>query len=215
MDCKDDLYFIGQVLEGNQGAFRHIVERHKDHAFNLALRICCNREEAEEIAQDAFVKAYKSLAQFKMKSSFATWFYRIVYNTSISLVRSRKKAPLSLDDFPADAIDFAGASSSEEEAEAEYRIAIVNFALQKLSEEEIADLKKRFPSRNRVAMPELSSDKRIKDFKEVEQGFSVEQAREETERCMATCIFCEICWKVCPAQAITLNGKKQQAGAVV
>jgi len=136
MDCKDDLYFIGQVLEGNQGAFRHIVERHKDHAFNLALRICCNREEAEEIAQDAFVKAYKSLAQFKMKSSFATWFYRIVYNTSISLVRSRKKAPLSLDDFPADAIDFAGASSSEEEAEAEYRIAIVNFALQKLSEEE-------------------------------------------------------------------------------
>jgi NADPH-dependent glutamate synthase beta subunit-like oxidoreductase len=86
---------------------------------------------------------------------------------------------------------------------------------EKLSEEEIADLKKRFPSRNRVAMPELSSDKRIKDFKEVEQGFSVEQAREETERCMTTCIFCEICWKVCPAQAITLNGKKQQAGAVV
>lgn len=136
MDYKGDLYFIGQVLAGNQNAFRHIVEKHKDHAFNLAIRICCNREEAEEIAQDAFVKAYKSLAQFKMKSSFATWLYRIVYNTSISLVRSRKKALLSIEDFPADIIDFAGTNTNEEEAESEYRNAIVNFALQKLSEEE-------------------------------------------------------------------------------
>lgn len=86
---------------------------------------------------------------------------------------------------------------------------------EKLNEEEIAALKKRFPSRNRGAMPELPSDKRIKDFKEVEQGFSVEQAREESERCMTTCIFCEICWKVCPALAITLNGKSQQTGAAV
>jgi ferredoxin len=82
---------------------------------------------------------------------------------------------------------------------------------EKLNEEEIAALKKRFPSRNRGAMPELSSDKRIKDFKEVEQGFSVEQAREESERCMTTCIFCEICRIVCPAQAISLNGKDQHA----
>jgi NADPH-dependent glutamate synthase beta subunit-like oxidoreductase len=82
---------------------------------------------------------------------------------------------------------------------------------EKLNEEEIAALKKRFPSRNRGAMPELPSDKRIKDFKEVEQGYSVEQAREESERCMTTCIFCEICRIVCPAQAISLNGKSQHA----
>jgi formate hydrogenlyase subunit 6/NADH:ubiquinone oxidoreductase subunit I len=64
-------------------------------------------------------------------------------------------------------------------------------------------------------MPELPSEKRVKDFKEVEQGYSRDQAREETERCLTTCIFCEICWKVCPAQAITLNGKSQQTGAAV
>lgn len=82
---------------------------------------------------------------------------------------------------------------------------------EKLNQEEIAALKKRFPSRKRVSMPELPSEKRVKDFKEVEQGYSVEQAREESERCMTTCIFCEICRIVCPAQAISLNGKSQQA----
>jgi len=136
MDYKGDLYYIGEVLGGNKNAFTFLVDRHKDHAYNLALKICGSREEAEEIAQDAFIKAYRSLAQFKMKSSFATWFYRIVYNTAISLVRTRKKAPLSLEDFPAEATDFFRDSSSEEEADAEYRSSLVNFALQKISEEE-------------------------------------------------------------------------------
>ena len=136
MEYKGDIFYIGQVLNGKQSAFSYLVERHKDHAFNLALRICCNREDAEEIAQDAFVKAYRSLSQFKMKSSFATWFYRIVYNTSISLVRARKKEPLSLEDFPADATDFIGVNSSEEEAEVEYRNSLISFALQKMNEEE-------------------------------------------------------------------------------
>ena len=75
---------------------------------NLAFRICGNREEAEEIAQDSFLKAYRSLSGFKMKSSFATWLYRIVYNTAISHVRIKKKGVLSLEDFPADATDFIG-----------------------------------------------------------------------------------------------------------
>jgi RNA polymerase sigma factor (sigma-70 family) len=136
MDYKGDTYYIGQVLEGNQYAFGFLVDKHKDHVYNLALRICGNNEEAEEIAQDAFVKAYRSLAQFKMKSSFATWLYRIVYNTSISLVRARKKKPLSLEDFPADATDFIGVSTNETEVEEEYKSSLVNFALQKISEEE-------------------------------------------------------------------------------
>jgi RNA polymerase sigma factor (sigma-70 family) len=138
MDYKGDIFYIGQVLKGNINAFTFIVEMHKDHAYNLALRICGNHEEAEEIAQDAFMKAYRSLQSFKMKSSFATWLYRIVYNTAISLVRSRKKGILSLDDFPADAKDFIGNNSNEEEADAEYRNSLVNFALQKLGDDERA-----------------------------------------------------------------------------
>ena len=136
MDFKGDILYIEQVLAGKINAFSSIVDRHKDKAFNLAFRICGNREEAEEIAQDSFLKAYRSLRTFKMKSSFATWLYRIVYNTSISHVRIKKKGVLSLEDFPADATDFIGTNTSEEEAELEYRNSLVNFALQKINEEE-------------------------------------------------------------------------------
>jgi RNA polymerase sigma factor (sigma-70 family) len=136
MDHKSDINYIEQILEGNRNAFSYLVDRHKNKAYNLAFRICGNQEEAEELTQDSFMKAYRSLKSFKMKSSFATWLYRIVYNTTISHVRVKKKGLLSLEDFPADATDFIGTSTSDEEAEKEYRTSLVNFALQKINEEE-------------------------------------------------------------------------------
>lgn len=134
MKYPGDKYYIEQVLAGRQAAYSYLVDRHKDRAFNLAFRISCSREEAEEIAQDAFLKAYNNLPHFRMDSSFATWLYRIVYNTAISFSRKENKNVLSLEDFPAEFADFAGASHSEEEAEKEYNKALVNFALQKLDE---------------------------------------------------------------------------------
>ncbi len=136
MEPGSDKYYIEKVLAGNVNAFSCLVEAHKDKAFNLAFRICGNREEAEEIAQDAFLKAYRSLSDFRMKSSFATWLYRIVYNTAVSLVRTRKGKVLSLDEFPADAVDFLSAAENEEEAAGEYKNALINFALQKIPEDE-------------------------------------------------------------------------------
>ena len=137
MSNKEDiLIYIDQVLQGNVNAFTHIVDRHKDRAFNLAFRICCSREEAEEITQDSFLKAYRALGSFKRKSSFSTWLYRIVYNTAVSYVRLKKKEILSLEDFPADAMDFTGTGTSDEEADAEYRRSLINFAFQKISDED-------------------------------------------------------------------------------
>jgi RNA polymerase sigma factor (sigma-70 family) len=136
MERKDDILYIEQVLSGKINAFSNIVDRHKNRAYNLAFRICGNHEEAEEITQDSFLKAYRSLSGFKMKSSFATWLYRIVYNTAVSHVRSRKIRVLSLEDFPADAADFLSAGISDEEADRDYRNSLVNFALQKITEEE-------------------------------------------------------------------------------
>ena len=135
-DKDDILRYIDQVLQGNINAFTYIIDRHKDKAFNLAFRICCNREDAEEIAQDSFLKAYRALGSFKRKSSFSTWLYRIVYNTAVSFVRVKKKEILSLEDFPADARDFMGTGISEEEADIEYRRSLINFAFQKISEED-------------------------------------------------------------------------------
>ena len=136
MDNRNDTYYIEQVLEGKINAFSYLVDRHKDKAYNLAFRICGNREEAEEIAQDAFIKAYRSLSNFRKKSSFSTWLFRIVYNTSISLVRSRKKGVLAIEEFPADAVDFLGINRNEEEAAEDYRNSLINFALQKISEDD-------------------------------------------------------------------------------
>jgi RNA polymerase sigma-70 factor (ECF subfamily) len=136
MEYKGDIYYIEQVLKGEISAFSHLVDRHKDRTFNLALRICGNREEAEEIAQDSFLKAYRSLKGFRMKSTFTTWLYRIVYNTSISYVRTRKRGVLSLEEFPAEVKDFEMNGYDPAEAEAEYRNSLVNFALRKISDED-------------------------------------------------------------------------------
>lgn len=136
MDSERDIELIEQVLDGNTDAFSIIVDRHRDRVFNLAMRICGSREDAEEIAQDSFLKAYMGLGSFKMKSSFSTWLYRIVYNTAVSFLRTRKKDILSLEDFPADIKDFAGNGSADDEAEQDYRNSLVNFALQKLGEDE-------------------------------------------------------------------------------
>lgn len=136
MEYKGDKYYIEQVLNNNPSSFSHLVDRHKDRAFNLALRICGNREEAEEVTQDAFLKAYRSLKGFKMKSSFSTWIYRIIYNTAISFVRSRKKGVLSLEEFPVEIKDFEAVASDSEDAEAEYRNSLINFALRKINDDE-------------------------------------------------------------------------------
>jgi RNA polymerase sigma factor (sigma-70 family) len=136
VDYIGDILYIEQVLAGKINAFSNIVDRHKDKAYNLAFRICGNHEEAEEIAQDSFLKAYRSLNTFQRKSSFSTWLYRIVYNTAISHVRIKKDRVLSLDDFASDISSFSILNTSDEEAEKEDRSSLINYALQKIDDEE-------------------------------------------------------------------------------
>ena len=97
MDQKDDRYYISQVLKGDVQAFSYLVDKYKDMVFTLAFRILKNRENAEEVAQDSFVKVYQNLGKFRSKSKFSTWLYRIVYNTAISRVRVKQKTTMSID----------------------------------------------------------------------------------------------------------------------
>ncbi len=83
----DDQTIVEQVLAGNQGAYRHLVERYQRRIFAVAYGVLHNAEDAREVAQDAFIKAYKSLAGFRLDSSFYTWIYRITVNLSIDLKR--------------------------------------------------------------------------------------------------------------------------------
>lgn len=84
----DDLY-LRLVLEGDISKYSYFIDKYKGMAFSIAFRIVDNREDAEEIVQDAFLKAFKSLDRFRKDSKFSTWFYRIVINTSLSRARSR------------------------------------------------------------------------------------------------------------------------------
>ena len=86
-----DEKIIGQILNGDRNAYALLVDKYKDRVFSLALGIVRNREVAEEIAQDAFVKAYVSLKKFRRDSGFSTWIYRITYNTAISETRKQKQ----------------------------------------------------------------------------------------------------------------------------
>lgn len=90
MQQLQDTDIILLVLKGQQHAFSVLVDRYRHFVFTLALKYTDNREEAEELAQDVFVKAYRSLAGFKGNSKFSTWLYTITHTTCISFLRKKK-----------------------------------------------------------------------------------------------------------------------------
>jgi RNA polymerase sigma factor (sigma-70 family) len=85
-----DIELINTVLKGDQQAYALIVDRYQSFVFTLVLRYVKTREDAEEVAQDIFVKAYRALADFKGASKFSTWLYTIVTTTCISFLRRKK-----------------------------------------------------------------------------------------------------------------------------
>ena len=95
---QNDNELISKVLHGDHQAYAGLVHRYQNYVFTLTLRLVKNREEAEEVAQDVFIKAYKYLADFRGDAKFSTWLYTIVNNTCISFLRKKKLNIQSLDD---------------------------------------------------------------------------------------------------------------------
>ena len=93
-----------EARKGNQHAFRVLVERHSRPVFRLAFRMTGNQQDAEDVVQESFLRAYKQLARFDERASFGTWLYRIAANCSLDLVRSRKRRSEHL----APPVDFGG-----------------------------------------------------------------------------------------------------------
>ena len=87
----DDQHYINLIINGDTNAFTVLVDRYKDLVYTLTLRMLKNREEAEEVSQDTFIKAYNSLNRFKGDSKFSTWIYRIAYNTSLDRLKKNRK----------------------------------------------------------------------------------------------------------------------------
>lgn len=90
MTTNDQVY-IDSILNGDTSAFAVLVDRYKDLVYTLALRMMKHKEEAEEAAQDTFIKVYKSLSKFKGDSKFSTWIYRVAYNTCLDRLKKNKR----------------------------------------------------------------------------------------------------------------------------
>ena len=86
----DEKQLIRKVLKGDTSSFGFFVDTYQNMAFNIAYRICSNRQDAEDIVQNSFVKAFHNLHTFRIDSKFSTWFYRIVYNTSLTHIGGMK-----------------------------------------------------------------------------------------------------------------------------
>jgi RNA polymerase sigma-70 factor (ECF subfamily) len=129
-----DSEIIARVLSGEHQLFAELVQRYQNFVFTIALKYTPVREDAEEIAQDAFVKAFRALKDFRGESKFSTWLYTIVNSTSITFLRKKKLNVHSLDN--EHVFEMADSQQSHADAnvvEHKSKVAMVSKAIQLLS----------------------------------------------------------------------------------
>jgi RNA polymerase sigma factor (sigma-70 family) len=85
-----DSEYIQKILDGDVDAFRYFIEKYRNMAYTLAISIVKNAAVAEDVTQDAFLKAYKSLGKFEQRSKFSTWLYKIVSNEGLKRIRKKE-----------------------------------------------------------------------------------------------------------------------------
>lgn len=115
----DDLY-LKNVREGDINSFSFFIDKYKDIAYSIAIKIVKNEQDAEEIVQDSFLKAYKAIHNYKRNAKFSTWLYKIVFNTAISKARLKNLRTDSL----------------KEHSYQQYNFVEINAAIQNLTEQE-------------------------------------------------------------------------------
>jgi len=91
MSHQSDQYYIRKVLKGEVQAFSELVKRYQNMVYTIAYRMIRNKEEAEEVAQDTFVKAYTSLSKYRGEAKFSTWLYTIAYRKSLDIIKIKKR----------------------------------------------------------------------------------------------------------------------------
>lgn len=140
-EAKEDLELVQRARNGERSAFGQLVERHQKKVYSVAFGILRNRDDAWDVAQEAFVKAYRNLERFEGTSAFYTWIYRIAYNLAIDTYRSKGRrdavhfedqtameSVLENEDKPTFNIDPAEMSDRAE------LMKVLNEAIQKLSD---------------------------------------------------------------------------------
>jgi len=136
MKPNNDNYYIQKIKNGDVGAYAYLVDRHKKMAFNIAMQLIGNREDAEELTQDAFLKAYQALDSYKGESKFSTWLYRIIYNAAISKMRKKKLDQVSIDDDYNASVNVKTTQSALQSLTNEEQRFYINKALEKMNGDE-------------------------------------------------------------------------------
>src|ERR1044071_5375071 len=90
MDATEAAAALARARQGDSEAFRALVERHSRTVFRLAFRMTGNEQDAEDVVQESFLRAYRQLGRFEARANFGTWLYRIVANCSVDLMRARQ-----------------------------------------------------------------------------------------------------------------------------
>ena len=130
----NDNEIISKVLGGDQQAYALLVDRYQRYVFTLTLRFLKTREDAEEVAQDVFIKVYRSLADFRGASKFSTWLYTIVNTTCITFLRKKRLETHSLDHEKVfEAADSIDSGMRANLVEQKSKVAMVNQAIRLLN----------------------------------------------------------------------------------
>jgi RNA polymerase sigma-70 factor (ECF subfamily) len=98
LEAERDLFLIERARNGDETAFRSLVDRHQRRAFAIAIALVRDENDAREVVQEAFLRVYRGLSAFNGSSSFFTWLYRIVTNLSIDLMRKPSRREAELDE---------------------------------------------------------------------------------------------------------------------
>jgi len=136
MKAEIENIVIDKIKGGDFSACNFIVDKYKAFVFNICIRIVKNKEDAEEVAQDSFVKAFQSIDGFKRESKFSTWLYRITFNNAISKTRGKKIFNKEINDNVTDSVNLSQVSEGLENLNKIDRKIILKKAMDKLSEEE-------------------------------------------------------------------------------
>ncbi|MDR1115537.1 MAG: RNA polymerase sigma factor [Tannerella sp.] len=138
MERLSDNYYVEKTRLGESDCFAPLLERYSAQVFSLIIKIVGNREDAEELTQDVFVKAFHSLSSFREDCSFSTWIYRIAYNMAVSSTRRKKMEIMPIDEnlisgFPDEPDGMLSGTVDSEE-----RLVHLELALKQLTPEERA-----------------------------------------------------------------------------
>lgn len=148
---QEEYQLIDRILAGEEALYATLVDKYKSYAYTIALKILNNRAEAEEAAQDGFIKAFHYLRKFNREAKFSTWLYRIVFNTAISYKRKNRQQFQSIEnsiieyhdradsEIEKDDKQFFIAKAIDKLSEAD-RVAVQLYYIKEYSLEEVAEM---------------------------------------------------------------------------